>query len=128
MSYKYYSPLRPLSLGTFPKPQGNEILHIENFKERQNVPEIARQAWGYIEYKAEVYVGYLAAFKPFADHEISEEYRKYSGHEVKKFRAVPEITHRRWKELGLLKPLEPDQTAQYKFSDLQMSLYYTIYI
>lgn len=78
--------------------------------------------------KAEVYVGYLAAFKPFADHEISEEYRKYSEHEVKKFRAVPEITHRRWKELGLMKPLEPDQTAQYKFSDLQMSLYYTIYI
>lgn len=30
--------------------------------------------------------------------------------------------------LGLMKPLEPDQTAQYKFSDLQMSLYYTIYI
>ena len=58
-----------------------------------------------IEGKAEVYVGYLAAFKPFADHEISEEYRKYSGHEVKKFRAVPEITHRRWKELGLMKPL-----------------------
>lgn len=46
-----------------------------------------------IEGKAEVYVGYLAAFKPFADHEISEEYRKYSGNEVKKFRAVPEITH-----------------------------------
>lgn len=78
--------------------------------------------------KQRVYVGYLAAFKPFADHEISEEYRKYSEHEVKKFRAVPEITHRRWKELGLMKPLEPDQTAQYKFSDLQMSLYYTIYI
>ena len=38
-----------------------------------------------IEEKAEVYVGYLAAFKPFADHEISEEYRKYSEHEVKKF-------------------------------------------
>lgn len=81
-----------------------------------------------IEGKAEVYVGYLVAFKPFADHEISEEYRKYSEHEVKKFRAVPEITHRRWKELGLMKPLEPEQTAQYKFSDLQMSLYYTIYI
>lgn len=29
-----------------------------------------------IEDGAEVYVGYLAAFKPFADHEISEEYRK----------------------------------------------------
>lgn len=47
MSHRYYSPLRPLSLGTFPKPQGNEILHIENFEERQNVPEIARRAWGY---------------------------------------------------------------------------------
>lgn len=48
MSHRYYSPLRPLSLGTFPKPQGNEILHIENFEERQNVPEIAQQAWGYM--------------------------------------------------------------------------------
>ena len=47
---------------------------------------------------------------------------------INRGRAVPEITHRRWKELGLMKPLEPDQTAQYKFSDLQMSLYYTIYI
>ena len=71
-----------------------------------------------IEDEAEVYVGYLAAFRPFADHEISEEYRKYSEHEVKKFRAVPEITHRRWEELGLMKPLEPDQTAQYKFTCL----------
>lgn len=81
-----------------------------------------------IENKTDVYTGYLAVFRPFANHEISEEYRKYSGREVKKFRAVPEITHRRWEELGLMKPLEPDQTAQYKFSDLQMSLYYTIYI
>ena len=32
-----------------------------------------------IEDGAEKHVGYLAAFKPFADHEISEEYRKYSG-------------------------------------------------
>lgn len=77
---------------------------------------------------ADVYVGYLAEFRPFADHKICEEYRKYSEDMVKKFRAVPEITHKRWQELGLIKPLEPDQTAQYKFSDLQMSLYYTIYI
>ena len=77
---------------------------------------------------ADVYVGYLAEFRPFLDHKICEEYRKYSGDTVKKFRAVPEITHKRWQELGLIKPLEPDQTAQYKFSDLQMSLYYTIYI
>lgn len=76
----------------------------------------------------DVYIGYLALFRPFANHEISEEYRKYSEYEVKRFRAVPEIRHRRWQDLGLMQPLEPDQTAQYKFSDLQMSLYYTIYI
>lgn len=113
----------------------NEVIEMQEKEERQTVT--VKEFIGtlessdrlrIIEGKAEVYVGYLAAFKPFADHEISEEYRKYSGHEVKKFRAVPEITHRRWKELGLMKPLEPDQTAQYKFSDLQMSLYYTIYI
>lgn len=47
---------------------------------------------------------------------------------VKKFRAVPEIRHRRWKELGLDRPLQPDETPGYSFSDLQMSLYYTIYL
>lgn len=44
MSYKYYSPLRPLSLGTFPKPQGNEILHIENFKEAEEEKAAAEAA------------------------------------------------------------------------------------
>lgn len=62
MSHRYYSPLRPLSLGTFPKPQGNEILHIENFEERQNVPEIARQAWGYIEYNPNMGVSVKESF------------------------------------------------------------------
>lgn len=72
MSYKYYSPLRPLSLGTFPKPQGNEILHIENFKERQNVPEIARQAWGYIEYKEALTEIEAAAYELIPSNYISE--------------------------------------------------------
>ena len=81
-----------------------------------------------IEGKAEVYVGYLAAFKPFADHEISEEYRKYREHEVKKFRAGAGDNAQTLERAGAYEPLEPDQTAQYKFSDLQMSLYYTIYI
>ena len=72
MSYKYYSPLRPLSLGTFPKPQGNEILHIENFKERQNVPEIARQAWGYIEYKETLTEIEAAAYELIPSNCISE--------------------------------------------------------
>lgn len=72
MSHRYYSPLRPLSLGTFPKPQGNEILHIENFEERQNVPEIARQAWGYIEYKEALTEIEAAAYELIPSNCISE--------------------------------------------------------
>lgn len=45
-----------------------------------------------------------------------------------KFRAVPEITHRKWKELNLMSPLRPDETPDFKFQELQMKLYYTIYI
>ena len=48
--------------------------------------------------------------------------------EVKKFRAVPEIRHKKWEELNLMRPLEPDETPDYCFSDLEMKLYYTIYI
>ena len=70
--HRYYSPLRPLSLGTFPKPQGNEILHIENFEERQNVPEIARQAWGYIEYKEALTEIEAAAYELIPSNCISE--------------------------------------------------------
>ena len=47
---------------------------------------------------------------------------------VKKFRAVPEIRYKRWRELGLTRPLQPDEAPDYSFSDLQMSLYYTIYL
>lgn len=48
--------------------------------------------------------------------------------EIKKIRAVPELRHRNYKELGLTAPLKPDITPKYKFSDLQMQLYYDIYI
>ena len=47
---------------------------------------------------------------------------------VVKFRAVPEITHRKWKELNLMSPLRPDETPDFRFQELQMKLYYTIYL
>lgn len=58
----------------------------------------------------------------------TEIFDTVKGKEVNKFRAVPEICHRRWKELNLMRPLEPDETPDFSFSDLQMSLYYTIHI
>ena len=51
MSHRYYSPLRPLSLGTFPKPQGNEILHIENFEELGIAVIDASQIKAYMRYE-----------------------------------------------------------------------------
>lgn len=126
--YRYLTELECWRLQGYSDADFEAAAAVHKRNGRYTMPLYKQAGNSILEGKAEVYVGYLAAFKPFADHEISEEYRKYSGHEVKKFRAVPEITHRRWKELGLMKPLEPDQTAQYKFSDLQMSLYYTIYI
>lgn len=43
----YYSILRPVSLGTFPK-QG--CLDFENFEERTYIEEIGRGAWGKLYY------------------------------------------------------------------------------
>lgn len=73
--------------------------------------------------KKEVFVGWLALL--FLHNETYEGIRTDA---VKKFRAVPEIRHRQWKERKLMKPLEPDETPEFAFSDLQMNLYYTIYL
>ena len=48
---KYYSILRPVGIGTFPKPAGTFVVTINNFDKRIFVPEINREAWGYIEYE-----------------------------------------------------------------------------
>ncbi len=71
----------------------------------------------------EVFVGWLALL--FIHNEMFEEIRTDA---VKKFRAIPEIRHKQWKERNLMKPLEPDKTPEFAFSDLQMNLYYTIYL
>lgn len=71
----------------------------------------------------DVFVGYLGMLK--SDTKVFD---KIKDETVSKFRAVPEIRHRRWKELNLMRPLEPDETPDFAFSDLQMSLYYTIHI
>lgn len=72
--------------------------------------------------KKELYCGYLGMME-YHHGELS-----WIKIEVTKFRAVPEITHKRWKELGLMSPLKPSETPNFSFSDLQMKLYYTIYI
>ena len=51
---RYYSILRPISLGTYPKYQDNKVLEIVNFDERIYCEDISRDAWGYIEYEKSI--------------------------------------------------------------------------
>ena len=48
MAHKYYSIMRPVSIGTFP--DNGTILGIVNFDTRQMVESIGKMAWGYINY------------------------------------------------------------------------------
>ena len=47
MAYKYYSILRPVSIGTYPK-QG--LINFENYDRRKYVDEINWLAWGELWY------------------------------------------------------------------------------
>lgn len=51
MAYRYYSLLRPVSIGTYPKPEGNNLLDIHNYSERTKIEGLPRGAWGWLEYE-----------------------------------------------------------------------------
>lgn len=51
MSYRYYSTQRPVMPGSYPKPQGNEIVEILNYDNKTFAEEVQKAAWGYIEYE-----------------------------------------------------------------------------
>lgn len=46
---RYYSTQRPVMPGSFPV-AGARKIHIHNYDRRTYIPEIGREAWGYIEY------------------------------------------------------------------------------
>lgn len=59
-------------------------------------------------------------------HEEKEDYIRSA--KVKRFSTNFEIRHKNWKEKGLMAPLQPDETPNHYFRDLQLTLYNTIYI
>lgn len=73
--------------------------------------------------KEDLYVGYLGVMKH--DGEI---YERIQDMEVKHFAADPELNHREWKQRKLMPPLLPNETPDYSFRDLQLTLYYTLEI
>lgn len=74
--------------------------------------------------EADVYIGWLGILREDKS-QISKEIWQA---EVKDFAVVPDIQHKDWQKLGLMKPLETGEHPQYKFSDLTMTLYYTFCI
>ena len=59
----YFSTERPVSIGTYPKPQGNRVDAIVNFGEAIFVAEIGRSAWGFIEYEHPLTAEQAAAYE-----------------------------------------------------------------
>lgn len=74
--------------------------------------------------KKTIYAGYFGVM----EHSGAPELNDIENAEVVGFRAIPEIRHKKWRELGLDAPMLPEQLPQYSFSDLMMTLYYTIYL
>lgn len=62
---KYYSTQRPVMPGGYPKTQN--VVRIENFDRREHIPNINRDAWGWIEYEQAL------ADKEAADYELVPE-------------------------------------------------------
>ncbi len=48
MKYRYFSTMRPVSIGTYPN--NGKVVEIHNFDSRKMIPKIQREAWGYIDY------------------------------------------------------------------------------
>ena len=67
---------------------------------------------------------YEAAYNQyFANMEVDKDIVAQIGDaEVKRFRAIPEITHRKYKERGLIAPMKPEETPDYSFRDLQLCM------
>ena len=73
------------------------------------------------DYGIEIFTGY-ASLLP------EEKRQELADRKVRQYHYTLDIKHKEWKERGLMPPIEPDQLAQYSFSDLQVSVYTQIYI
>ena len=56
------------------------------------------------------------------------EYEAVKECQVKRLTIKTDITHKEWKERGLISPLKPDELPQYSFADLQITVYRKIEI
>lgn len=85
-------------------------------------------------YPKGLYCGLYIEMK-FGDNRQQETQKEFladmaaAGHFVATcYSAIPEITHRKYKERGLIAPMKPEETPDYSFRDLQLCIYHTITI
>ena len=72
---RYYSLFRPITPGAYPNPIGNPVLQIVNFDDRLYIPEIKREAWGYLDYENSLTVEQMEAFELVAASDREDKER-----------------------------------------------------
>ena len=72
-----------------------------------------------------IYIGYKGSLIHGGVTDVSPDVLEA---EMVSFRIEPEIRAKDWKTRGLMAPIESEQAPDYKFSDLEMKLYYKICI
>lgn len=77
----------------------------------------------------EIYTGFLAVFTMGNGLTKTRDiYVRHKDENVKLLQKELEIRHKKWEELNLMKPLEPNETPDLLFSDVELKVYYKIYI
>ena len=59
---------------------------------------------------------------------LKETFKPFNDCKVTHFNVTLEISHKNFKELGLIQPYRPDLTAEYQIGDLNQKVYYDIFI
>lgn len=71
--FRYYSTLRPITPGAYPKLINNPAMLIHNFNKREYVGKIGREAWGYLEYENPLTDKQIEAFDLIADSDSEDK-------------------------------------------------------
>lgn len=97
------------------------MITVKDFLEKITNPDRIKIVKG----EEVLFAGYKGALVHEGAADLSPDILKA---EMVSFRIDPEIRAKDWKARGLMAPIEPEQAPDYKFSDLEMKLYYKICI
>lgn len=78
-----------------------------------------------------IYVGYRWNLRDDAfnlEPRNGDLYEQIKDREIEHLTFHIDISHKKWKEKGLMKPLMPEETPQYSYSDLQETVYYEVHL